>query len=51
MATGQGCQARPAPKKRDKASSAEPMEKHGPAGLPEFKLQPQGCEGVKFLLI
>ena len=51
VATGQGRQGRLAPQKRDKASSPEPAEKHDPVGLPEFRLQPQGCEGVKFLLV
>ena len=55
VATSQGHQALLAPRRREQvastAPSPEPVEKHGPAGLPEFELQPQGCERVKFLLI
>lgn len=55
VATRQGRQALPAPRKREEvastAPSPEPAEEHGPAGLPELELQPQGCETVKFLLI
>ena len=55
VATSQGRQALPAPRRREQAASTapspEPVEKPGPAGLPEFELQPQGCERVKFLLI
>lgn len=55
VATRQGRQALPAPRKREEvastAPSPEPAEEHGPVGLPELELQPQGCETVKFLLI